>query len=126
VDSTSPRWGEKANSSSAVCRETGAVEDLPLAGTSRAATSAASLRPLRARHPGPPIVLRDDGPAHSGEPLRASLSTPDARLRLVRLLASSPDCNADEHVWGRVREAVTANTCFGPAAAGRGGRGACP
>ena len=38
------------------------------------------------------------------------------QLRLVRLPAYSPDCNADEHIWGWVREAVTANTCFGTAA----------
>jgi hypothetical protein len=41
------------------------------------------------------------------------------RLRLVRLPAYSPDFNADEHVWGWIREEVTANTCFGTAAAVR-------
>ncbi len=38
------------------------------------------------------------------------------RLRLVRLPAYSPDYNPDEHIWGWVREEVTANTCFGTAA----------
>lgn len=33
--------------------------------------------------------------------------------RLVRLPAYSPDLNADEAIWGWVREDVTANTCFG-------------
>jgi DDE superfamily endonuclease len=41
------------------------------------------------------------------------LTTPDLRLRLVRLPAYSPDFNPDEHVWGWVRAEVTANTCFG-------------
>ena len=119
VASTSPRWGEKASYYSAVCLETGAVEYLPLAGTSSAATSTAFLRHLRMRHPEPLIIIWDNGPAHSGEPLRAYLATPDVRLRLVRLPAYSPDFNADEHVWGWVREEVTANTCFGTAAAVR-------
>jgi hypothetical protein len=37
-------------------------------------------------------------------------------LRLARLPAYSPDFNADEHIWARGREEVTANTCVGPAA----------
>jgi transposase len=116
VDSTSPRWGEKASYYSAVCLETGEVEYLALAGNSCAATSVAFLAHVRARHPGPLIVIWDNSPAHSGDPLRASLTTPDLRLRLVRLPAYSPDFNADEHLWGWIREEVTANTCFGSAA----------
>jgi transposase len=116
VDSTSPRWGEKASYSSAVCLETGEVEYLALEGNSCAATSVAFLRHLRARHPAPLIVIWDNSPAHSGDPLRAYLRTPDLRLRLVRLPAYSPDFNADEHIWGWIREEVTANTCFGSAA----------
>ena len=50
---------------------------------------------------------------HGGEALRTYLSTPNLRLRLVRLPAYSPDFNADEHIWGWVRAEVTANTCFG-------------
>ena len=53
VDSTCPRWGEKASYYSAVCLETGEVEHMELTGTSTAATSAAFLRQLRAHHPGP-------------------------------------------------------------------------
>src|SRR6266540_6271167 len=66
VDSSSPRWGEKASYDSAVCLETGEVEAMELAGTSTAATSAAFLRHLRATHPGPLIVIWDNGPAHGG------------------------------------------------------------
>jgi transposase len=116
VDSSSPRWGEKASYYSAVCLETGEVDYQALDGTSSAETSVAFLRHLRARHDAPLIVIWDNGPAHSGEPLRAYLTTPDLRLRLVRLPAYSPDFNADEHLWGWVREEVTANTCFGTAA----------
>src|SRR5207249_4729635 len=95
VDSSSPRWGEKASYYSAVCLETGAVEAMELTGTSCAETSAAFLRQLRAAHPGPLIVIWDNGPAHSGDALRAYLATPGLRLRLVRLPAYSPDYNAD-------------------------------
>jgi transposase len=116
VDSTSPRWGEKASYYSAVCLETGEVEFMGLDGNSTAETSAAFLRQLRANHPGPLIVIWDNGPAHGGEALRAYLATPDLRLRLVRLPAYSPDFNADEAIWGWIREEVTANTCFGTAA----------
>jgi transposase len=113
VDSTSPRWGEKASYYSAVCLETGEVEVMELDGNSSAETSVTFLQQLRAHHPEPLIVIWDNGPAHSGDPLRAYLSTPDLRLRLVRLPAYSPDFNPDEHVWGWVRAEVTANTCFG-------------
>ncbi len=113
VDSTSPRWGEKASYYSAVCLETGQVEVMDLDGNSNAETSAAFLRQLRASHPGPLIVIWDNGPAHGGEALREYLATPDLHLRLVRLPGYSPDFNADEAIWGWVREEVTANTCFG-------------
>ena len=113
VDSTSPRWGEKASYYSAVCLETGEVEAMELDGNSNAATSAAFRRQLRANQPGPLIVIWDNGPAHGGDALRAYLATPDLHLRLVRLPGYSPDFNADEAIWGWVREEVTANTCFG-------------
>lgn len=113
VDSTSPRWGEKASYSSAVCLETGEVEMMELEGNSNAETSVAFLRQLRAAHPEPLIVIWDNGPAHSGAPIRAYLATPNLRLRLIRLPAYSPDFNGDEAIWGWVREEVTANTCFG-------------
>jgi transposase len=119
VDSSSPRRGEKASYYSAVCLETGAVEAMELAANSCAATSVTFLRQLRANHPEPLIVIWDNGPAHGGDALRAYLATPDLHLQLVRLPAYSPDYNADEAIWGWIREEVTANTCFGTAAAVR-------
>lgn len=116
VDSTSPRWGEKASYYSAVCPDSGEVEAMEVEGNSSAETSARFLRQLRAAHPEPLIVIWDNGPAHGGEPLRAYLATPDLRLRLVRLPAYSPDFNADEAIWGWARAEATANTCFGTAA----------
>ena len=113
VDSTSPRYGEKASYYSAVCLETGEVEAMELDGNSCAETSVAFLRQLRANHPEPLIVIWDNGPAHGGDAIRAYLATPDLRLRLVRLPAYSPDFNPDEAIWGWIREEVTANTCFG-------------
>jgi transposase len=113
VDSTSPRWGEKVSYYSAVCLETGEVEVMELEGNSSAATSVAFLQHLRAHHPEPLIIIWDNSPAHSGDPLRAYLTTPGLQLRLVRLPAYSPDFNADEVIWGWVRAEVTANTCFG-------------
>jgi transposase len=113
VDSTSPRWGEKASYYSAVCLETGEVESMELLGNSTAETSVAFLRQVRARHPGPLLVIWDNGPAHGGAALRAYLATPDLDLRLVRLPAYSPDFNADEAIWAWAREEVTGNTCLG-------------
>lgn len=116
VDSTSPRYGEKASYYSAVCLETGEVEAMPLEGNSSAETSVTFLQQLRAHHTTPLVVIWDNAPAHGGEALRTYLATPDLRLRLHRLPAYSPDFNADEHLWAWVRADVTANTCFGTAA----------
>ena len=113
VDSTSPRYGEQAGSYSAVCLETGEVEAMELDGNGCAETSVAFLRQWRANHAGPSIVIRDNGPAHGGDAIRAYLATPDVRPRLVRLPAYSPDFNPDEPIWGWIREEVTANTRFG-------------
>lgn len=113
VDSTSPRYGEKASYYSTVCVETEAVEVMELDGTSTAETSVAFLRQPRARHPEPLIIIWDNGPAHSGEALRAYLRTPDPRLRLVRLPPYSPDYKADEPIGKWVRQEVTAKTCLG-------------
>ncbi len=119
VDSSSPEWGEKVGYYSAVCPETGAVEAMEVVGNTCAETSAAFLRQLRAAYTGPLIVIWDNGPAHGGDALRAYLTTPDLRLRLVRLPPYSPDYNADEAIWAWIREEVTANTCFGTKAAVR-------
>jgi transposase len=116
VDSTSPRYGEKASYYGAVCLETGEVETMPLEGNSSAETSAAFLRHLRGRHPGPLVVFWDNAPAHGGAPIRQYLATPDLRLQLVRQPAYSPDFNAAEPLWDWAREDITANTCFGTAA----------
>jgi len=113
VDSTCPRWGEKASYYSAVCLESGETEHMELTGTSSSATSAAFLRQMRARYSGPLVVIWDNGPAHGGEPVREYLATPNLALRLVRLPAYSPDFNPDEAIWAWAREEVTANTCLG-------------
>jgi transposase len=116
VDSTSPRFGEKANYYSAVCLETGAVFAMPVEGNTNAETSVAFLKLLREQYSGALIVIWDNGPAHRGEAMRAFLTTPDLQLRLVALPPYSPDFNPDEAIWEWVREEVTANTCFGTAA----------
>ena len=117
VDSTCPRWGEKASYYSAVCLETGETEYMELTGTSSSATSAAFLTQLRANHAEPLIVIWDNGPAHGGDAVRDYLATPDLALRVVRLPAYSPDFNPDEAIWAWAREEVTANTCLGTKAA---------
>ena len=53
-----------------------------LEGNSNAATSAAFLKQLRARHTEPLTVIWGNSPAHRGDALRAYLSTPDLNLRL--------------------------------------------
>jgi transposase len=117
VDSTCPRWGEKASYSSAVCLETGETEYMELTGTSSSATSAAFLAQLRANHAGPLTIIWDNSSVHGGEAVRAYLATPDVNLRVCRLPAYSPDFNADEAIWAWVREEVTANICLGTKAA---------
>jgi transposase len=117
VDSTSPRWGEKASYYSAVCLETGEVEVMELQGNSNAETSAAFLKQLRESHIGPLNVIWDNAPAHHGDALRAYLTTPNLCLRLVNLPGYSPDFNADEAIWEWAREEVTANLCLGTKAA---------
>ena len=117
VDSTSPRYGEKASYYSAVCLETGAVEWLELAGNSNRGTAAAFLDQLRQRHSGPLQVIWDNAPAHRGEAVREYLRRPGLGLRLVNLPGYSPDFNADEAIWGWAREEATGNLCLGSSAA---------
>ncbi len=119
VDSTSPRRGEKVSYYSAVCLETGEVVVMELEGNSNSTTSAAFLRQLRARHPEPLVVIWDNSPAHRGDALRTYLTTPGLNLRLVNLPSYSPDFNADEAIWGWVRQEATANVCLGTRAAVR-------
>ena len=113
VDSTSPRHGEKASYYSAVRLETGQVEWMELEGNSSGESSVAFLRQLRERHAGPLKVIWDNAPAHRCEAVREYLRTPAQGLRLMNLLGYSPDINADETVWGWVREAATGNLCLG-------------
>ncbi len=113
VDSSSPRYGEKASYYSAVCLETGDVEWMELEGNSNSGTSAVFLIQLRERHAGPLNVIWDNAPAHRGEALREYLRTPGLELRLMNLPGYSPDFNADEAVWGWVREEATGNLCLG-------------
>jgi transposase len=116
VDTSSPRFGEKATYYSAVCLETGEVEAMAVAGNTNAATSVAFVQQLRTKHPQPLVVIWDNGPAHHGPELREYLATPQLRLRLVALPGYSPDFNPDEAIWDWIREDVTANICFGTAA----------
>ena len=118
VDSTSPRYGEKASYYSAVCLETGEVEWMELEGNSNSETSAAFLEKLRERHGGRLNVIWDNAPAHWGEAVREWLGKPGVNLRLVNLRlvnlpGYSPDFNADETIWGWAREEATGNLCLG-------------
>ena len=113
VDSTSPRYGEKASYYSAVCLETGEVEWMELEGNSNSGTSAAFLSQLRQRRSGPLRVIWDNAPAHRGEAVREYLRTPGLELRLLNLPGYSPDFNADEAVWGWARAEATDNMCLG-------------
>ena len=94
VNSSSPRYGEKASYYSAVCLETGEVEWMDLEGNSNSGTSAAFLDQLRQRHSGPLRVIWDNAPAHRGEAVREYLRRPGLGLRLVNLPGYSPDFNA--------------------------------
>ena len=116
VDTSSPKYGEKATYYSAVCLETGEVAAMSVAGNTNAATSVTFLQQLREQYPEPLIVIWDNGPAHHGPEMREYLTTPDLNLRLVALPGYSPDFNPDEAIWDWIREDVTANTCFGTAA----------
>ena len=114
VDSTSPRYGEKASYYSAVCLATGEVE---LEGNSNSESSVAFLDQLRHKHGGQLNVIWDNAPAHRGPAMRSYLENPGLNLRLVNLPGYSPDFNADEAIWGWVREEATGNLCLGTRAA---------
>ena len=120
VDSTSPRYGEKASYYSAVCLETGEVEWMELEGNSNAGTPVDFLKQLRVKHPGLLRVVWDNAPAHRGEAVREYLRTPGLGLRLLNLPGYSPDFNADEAVWGWAREEATGNLCLGSKGGGAG------
>ena len=90
---------------------------MELQGYSNAETSTAFLKQLREKHTGPLNVIWDNAPAHHGDALRAYLTTPGLRLRLVSLPGYSPDFNAAEAIWDWAREEATANLCLGTRAA---------
>ena len=113
VDSSSPRYGEKASYYSAVCLEMGEVEWMDLDGNSNSGTSAVFLEQLRESHTGPLTVIWDNAPAQRGEAVREFLQQPGLGLRLVNLPGYSPDFNPDEAIWGRAREEATGNLCLG-------------
>ena len=115
ADSTSPRLGEKVTYYSGVCLETGETESMALTENCTAETSVAFLQQLRAKYSQPLIVIWDNSPVHRGPEIRAYLTTPGLKLRLVALPAYSPDFNPDEAIWSWAREEVTANLCFGTA-----------
>ena len=113
VDSSGPRYGEKASYYSVVCLETGEVEWMELDGNSNAGTSEIFLRQLGERCLGPLKVIWDNAPAHRGEAVWEYLRTPGLGLRLMNLPGYSPDFNSDEAVWGWAREEATGNLCLG-------------
>ena len=98
MDSSSPRYGEKASYCSAVCPETGEVEWMELEGNSNSETSVLFQRQLRERHAGPLSVIWDKAPAHCGEVVREFLRMPGLGLRLVNLPGNSPDFNTGEAI----------------------------
>ena len=126
VDSSSPRYGEKASYYSAVCLETGEVEWMELEGNSNAGTSETFLRQLRERHLGPLNVIWDNAPAPLRQaqewrgvegvpadamPGAAAGEPPSSRGQA--LPGYSPDFNGEEAIWGWVREEATGNLCLG-------------
>ena len=113
-----PELWRKASYYSAVCLESGEVERMEVEGNSNSGTSVLFLRQLRERHAGPLHVIWDNAPAHRGEAVREYLGTPGLGLRLVNLPDYSPDFNADEAVWGWVREDATGNLSLGTCAWG--------
>ena len=119
VDSTSPRYGERASYYSAVCLESGEVEWMELEGNSNSGTSAAFLEQLRGRHRW--SAERDLGQRasapfdklRSGEAVREWLGKPGVNLGLV-----SPRF----HEGRLCRDTARTSTPPRPSGAGRGRR----
>ena len=68
-------------------------------GNSSSVTSATllgSASSRREQHTEPLIGIRDNSPAHRGNAIRAYLTIPGLKPRLVNLPSHSPDFNADE------------------------------
>ena len=100
VDSTSPRWGEKACYYSGVCLESGEVEAMEIAGNSNAETSTAFLPAKRKPSWTSGTMVQPTEEKRFAPPL----------LTCLRLVATGlqPRLHADEAVWDW---AVTANEC---------------
>ena len=113
VESSSPRYGEKASYYSAVCLETGEVEWMDLEGNTNSGRWAAFLGQLRERHSGRLKVIWGNVPAHRGEAAWKYLRTPGLNLRLMNLPGYSPAFNADKAICGWAREEPTGNLCLG-------------
>ena len=124
VDSTSPKYGEKASYYSAVCLETGEVEWMELEGNSNSETSVVFLKQLKDKHHGPLKIIWDNAPSHRGEALRQYLRTPELDLRLMNLPGYNPDFNADEAIWGWRERRPRATCAWGPGRRCRNGSAA--
>ena len=88
---------------------------------SNAGTSGAFPMQLRGKRPGPLPVIWDNAPAHRGEAVREYRPTPGLGPRLVNLPGYSRALNADEAIWGRVREEASGNLCLRSRSAVQGG-----
>ena len=113
ADSAARAGGERASCYWVVCLEMGQVEWMELNGNSNAGTSVDFLKQLRGKLPGPLRDIWDNAPAHRGAAVQEYLRTPGLELRLVNLPGYSPDFNADEAIWGWVREEATGNLYLG-------------
>ena len=113
VDSSSPRYGEKASYYSAVCLEKRRIGMDGVGGQQQCRDLGWLPEATEGKHPGPLRVIWDNAPAHRGEAMREYLRTPGLELRLVNLPGYSPDFNANEAIWGWAREEATGNLCLG-------------
>ena len=90
------------------------MEWMELEGNRNSGTSVTFPSQLRERRPGQLNVTWDtNAPAHLGETVREYPRTLGLGLRLVNLPGYSPDFNADEAIWGWVREEASSNLCLG-------------
>ena len=125
VDSTSPRYGEKASYYSAVCLETGEVDWMELDGNSNSrtelwnpgclpeATEGEAFRAVErdlGRRAGPSWGGGAGVPAYAW-PVHEAGEPPFSRRQA--LPGYSPEFNSGEAIWGWAREEATGNLCLG-------------
>ena len=121
MDSTSPRYGEKASYYSAVCLETGEVEWMELEGQQELRDLGGLPKPVAAEAL---WAIECDLGQRAGASWGGGAGVPaDARAgaaageppfsRGQALPGYSPDFNADEAIWGWAREEATGNPCLG-------------